>query len=247
MSDESPVRERGPISETQAIELLSTADIEILGRMPWSSNGTFLVDLVVEIDEVPAQGIYKPAQTERPLWDFPSGLHRREVATYELSHQLGWDLVPATVERDGPLGIGSLQLFVPTDYDEHYFTIAEAGSHVDPLQRLCVLDIIANSTDRKGGHCLVDTEGRVWAIDNGLTFHQEFKLRTVIWEWAGEPIPLAILDDVSTFVEGGLADALGALLDPLEREATLIRARSVLDAGHFPTDPTGRRHPWPLL
>jgi uncharacterized repeat protein (TIGR03843 family) len=246
VTDDSPIRDRGPIAETEAIELLRTAEIDILGRMPWSSNGTFLVDLVVEHD-VPAQGIYKPAQTERPLWDFPSGLHRREVATYELSHQLGWDLVPPTVERDGPLGIGSLQLFVPTDYDEHYFTIAEAGSHVDLLQRLCVLDIVANSTDRKGGHCLVDTEGRVWAIDNGLTFHQEFKLRTVIWEWAGEAVPQAILDDVLALVEGGLSDDLTALLDPLEREATLTRARAVLNAGRFPTDPTGRRHPWPLL
>jgi uncharacterized repeat protein (TIGR03843 family) len=247
MTDDSPIRDRKPIAECEALEMLAGADVDIIGRMPWSSNGTFLVDLVDEHGEVPAQGIYKPARTERPLWDFPSGLHRREVATYELSRQLGWDLVPPTIERSGPLGVGSLQLFVPTDYDEHYFTIAEAGTHIEPLQRLCVLDIVANSTDRKGGHCLVDTDGRVWAIDNGLTFHQEFKLRTVIWQWAGDRIPQAILDDLAALVDDGLTEDLAALLDPFERDATLARARAVMTAGRFPTDPSGRRHPWPLL
>lgn len=246
MSDQSPLRDRGPMGDDDAVALLASADLEVLGRMPWSSNGTFLVDLVCG-DDVPAQAVYKPHRGERPLWDFPSGLYRREVATYRLSRQLGWDLVPPTVLRDGPLGIGSLQLLVPTDYDEHYFTLIEAGTHTAELQRLCLLDVVANSTDRKGGHCLVDADGRLWAIDNGLTFHAEFKLRTVIWEWAAEPIPAAMLDELATFVDDGPADDLAELLDPFERDAVTTRTRAILREGRFPIDPTGRRYPWPLL
>lgn len=246
MSEESPVRSRGPIAEPDAVALLNNAELEVLGRMPWSSNGTFLVDLRCD-EDVPAQAIYKPRRAERPLWDFPDGLYRREIATYLLSRQLGWDLVPPTVERDGPVGVGSLQLFMPTDYDQHYFTLVEARSHTEALQRLCLLDVMANSTDRKGGHCLIDLDGRLWAIDNGLTFHHEFKLRTVIWEWAGEPIPTAMLDDLVTFLDAGLDDDLAELLDPFERDAIATRTRALISATHFPTDPTGRRYPWPLL
>lgn len=244
--DESPIRHRASISEPDALALLATAEIVVLGRMPWSSNGTFLVDLRCA-DDVPAQAIYKPHQTERPLWDFPDGLYRREVAAYLLSRQLGWDLVPPTVLREGPLGIGSLQLFIPTDYDEHYFTLIEAGAQAEPLQQMCVLDVVANSTDRKGGHCLVDLDGRVWAIDNGLTFHHEFKLRTVIWEWAGESIPAALLEALVTFLDDGLDAELADLLDAFERDAVTARTQALISAGRFPTDPSGRRHPWPLL
>ena len=244
MSTDSPFRSRGPIADVDALAQLRAGDVEIVGRMPWSSNHTYLVD--IDGDEI-IQAVYKPAQGERPLWDFPAGLYVREVASYELSHQLGWDLVPPTVLRDGPLGQGSLQLFVTADYEQHYFTLLEQPEHHHALQRLCVLDVIANSTDRKGGHCLCDADNHVWAIDNGLTFHQEFKLRTVIWDWAGERLPPDIVEDVISLVDDGLNDDLASHLDAFERDAALSRARAVIQGGCFPTDPSGRRYPWPLV
>jgi len=246
VTDDTPFRDRGPLSEVDAISILANASIDVVGRMPWSSNATFLVDLQCD-DHVPAQAIYKPHRGERPLWDFPDGLYRREIAAFRLSRQLGWGLVPPTVERDGPLGVGSVQLLVRTDYRAHYFTMIKTEHHHEALQRLCVLDVLANSTDRKSGHCLLDEDGSVWAIDNGLSFHHEFKLRTVIWEWASEPIPDGILDDVASMVDDGLTDELAELLDPVEHEAVLERARSVVAEGRFPVDPTGRRYPWPLI
>jgi uncharacterized repeat protein (TIGR03843 family) len=242
---EHPFRDRPPIPTARALALLAEGEIEIIGRMPWSSNATFLVDLVH--DGLPAQGIYKPARGERPLWDFPSGLHRREVAAFELSELFGWDLVPPTVERDGPLGPGSLQLFVPADFAQHYFTIRDAGGHTEVLQQLCIFDIVANNTDRKGGHVLLDREGGIWAIDNGLSFHAEFKLRTVIWDFGGQTIPRPMLEPLVRLLDDGLPASLAAKLSAFERDAVLARARAVLVEGRFPVDHTGRRYPWPLV
>lgn len=242
---ESPFRQRPPIETARALRLLEQGEISVIGRMPWSSNATFLVDL--EHDGLLAQGIYKPAKGERPLWDFPSGLYRREVAAFDLSEQLGWYLVPPTVVRDGPLGDGSLQLFVPADFEQHYFTIRDAGRHVEALQQLCVLDIMSNNTDRKGGHVLLDPDSRIWAIDNGLSFHAEFKLRTVIWDFGGKAVPRPILDVVVKFLDDGLGDALTEKLDVFERDAVLARSRAIVQEGRFPIDHTGRRYPWPLV
>jgi len=173
----------------------------------------------------------------------------RNVA-FELSEALGWGLVPETVFRDeGPLGEGSLQRFVEADFEHHYFTLyedEEARWH-EQLQRICVFDLLANQTDRKSGHCLLGEDGNIYAIDNGLSFHTEFKLRTVIWEFGGEPIPSALLDDVEQFIEGGVPDALALLLDPFERDALLARGRALARERHFPIDGTGRRYPWPLV
>ncbi len=224
---------------------LEHGDLDVLGRMPWSSNATFLVD--VSHGDLLVQGIYKPLQGERPLWDFPSGLHTREVAAYRLSRQLGWSLIPPTVLREGPLGIGSLQLFIPCDYELHYFHFLEEPQHHHTLQRFCAFDVLANSTDRKGGHLVIDDQAHIWGIDNGLTFHAEFKLRTVIWEWAAEPLPTDIRDDTQRLLEEGIDDALGDLLDPFERDAVMTRGRALVREGHFPVDPTGRRYPWPLV
>lgn len=227
--------------------VLETGDIEVEGRMPWSSNATFLVQAT--LDDHTERGIYKPHRGERPLWDFPSGLFQREVAAFELATALGWDMVPITVARDddAPLGEGSLQHFVDADFEQHYFTLFEDEAFHDQLRRICAFDLIANNTDRKSGHVLVDGDGHLWGIDNGLSFHQEFKLRTVIWEFGGEPVPDALLGDVSRFLDDGLPDALARLLDPFERDAVRARARALVDAGCFPTDPTGRRYPWPLV
>lgn len=227
-------------------DVLEQGDIEVLGMMPWSSNGTFLVRVSAGDDHAPA--IYKPERGERPLWDFPGGLWKREVASSELSRSLGWDLVPTTVARtDAPMGVGSVQAFVPARFEEHYFTVKDRPGFAATLKRLCAFDLVANSADRKGGHCLIDDADRVWAIDNGLTFHAEFKVRTVIWDFVGEPIPDDVADALAGLVAAGLPDTLAVLLDPFERDAVLTRAGAVLSGGRFPHDPSGRRYPWPLV
>jgi uncharacterized repeat protein (TIGR03843 family) len=233
----------------ELIDLLEHGEVAIKGRMPWSSNGTFLVELCDE--HTTGLGVYKPLRGERPLWDFPNGLYQREVAAFRLSEALGWGLVPETVLRDddAPLGVGSLQRFVEADFEQHYFTLYEDEEQRwhHQLRRMCVFDLLANSTDRKSGHCLLGVDGRIYGIDNGLSFHAEFKLRTVIWEFGGEPIPGDLLSDVARFVDSGLPDDLADLLDPFERDALLARARAVLTDACFPIDGTGRRYPWPLV
>ncbi len=232
-------------SDRTAAELLARGEVAIRGRMPWASNATFLAELSLEGECTLA--IYKPERGERPLWDFPPGLYKREIAAYQLSEALGWGLVPLTVCREGPYGEGSLQLFVPADFEQHYFTLRERPEHRDRLERICLFDLLANNADRKGGHCLYGEDGAIYAIDNGLTFHAETKLRTVIWDFGGEPIPTPLLDDVRRVLRGSVPAPLADLLDPAERRALLARARGVLKVGRFPLDTTGHRYPWPLV
>lgn len=227
------------------VRLLEGGDLEIEGRMPWSSNGTFLVTVCAEGEQV--HGVYKPVRGERPLWDFPPGLHKREAAAWRLSEALGYGVVPPTIVRDGPLGVGSVQLFVAADFEEHYFTLYEHRDDLHPqLQRICVLDLIANNTDRKGGHCLLGLDGRVYAIDNGLCFATDPKLRTVIWEFGGEPIPDELLEPVNALV-ADVPEELAELLDDDEVDAMVRRAGSLLRNPVFPIDRSGRRYPWPLV
>ena len=213
--------------------------------MPWSSNVTLLVELA--LDGTKGLGVYKPARGERPLWDFPSGLFKREIAAYHLSEALGWDLVPLTVRRDGPLGDGALQRFVEADFEQHYFTLRESEAHHARLRRICAFDLVANNADRKSGHCLLAPDGAIWAIDNGLCFHVEPKLRTVIWDFAGEPIPADVVEDLGRLLATGLPASVTELLDPAEGRALLARARAVVEDGRFPEDETGYRYPWPLV
>jgi len=235
-----------PEAELTPDEILARGEAEILGRMPWSSNATFLVEVC--LDGQTARGIYKPHAGERPLWDFPDGLYRREAAAYELSAALGWDVVPLTIVRDDlPHGIGSLQRFVDADFEQHYFTLLDDEATHPQLRRMAAFDIVSNNTDRKGGHCLVDADGHIWGIDNGLSFHAEFKLRTVIWDFAGEEVPPDLLADLEHLVEHGLPDPLASLLGTFERDAVLTRARALLRARELPFDETGRRYPWPLV
>jgi uncharacterized repeat protein (TIGR03843 family) len=233
------------VSADADLTLLRAGEIAIEGRMPYSSNGTFLVRL--DHDGANELAIYKPVRGERPLWDFPGGLARREVAAYELSSALGWAVVPPTVLRDGPHGEGSVQRFIDADFSQHYFTLREDEAHDDAFRRLCAFDLVANSADRKGGHCLIDAEGHIWAIDNGLSFHQEFKVRTVIWDYAGERLPDDVAADLQALIDRGLPDALAELLDPFERDAVLTRGGALLRSGCFPHDHTGHRYPWPLV
>lgn len=214
--------------------------------MPWSTNATFLAVVTLDGDETLA--VYKPARGERPLWDFPSGLYQREVAAYRLSEALGWDLVPPTIVRDdAPHGVGSLQLFVPADFEQNYFTFNEDPKHRHRLTRMCAFDLIANNADRKAGHCLLGDDGRIWAIDNALTFNVDPKLRTVIWQFGGEPIPDAILADVRRLTGSELPAELAELLDDDERRVLVRRAKALVKAAKFPDDPGGRSYPWPLV
>jgi uncharacterized repeat protein (TIGR03843 family) len=214
--------------------------------MPWSSNGTFLVS-VTAADGHELLGVYKPGRGERPLWDFPPGLYRREAAAYALSDLLGWAIVPETVVRDGPLGEGSVQRFVDADFEQHYLTIYEDEATHDALRRMCVFDILANNTDRKSGHCLLDADGHVWGIDNGLCFNDGTKLRTVIWEFGGEDVPDDLLADVERTL-GGLTGALAPYLSPDEIADVCARGERLLRTRTFPlADPSGRCYPWPMV
>ncbi len=228
-----------------AFDLLRRGAITIKGRLPWSSNFTLLAELT--LDEARALAVYKPGRGERPLWDFPPGLYKREWGAYLLSEALGWGLVPPTVLREGPFGEGSLQWFVEADFEQHYLTLLEEPRHRARLQQICAFDLLANNADRKSGHCLLAADGRIYAIDNALTFHVEPKLRTVIWDFAGEPIPDAVLADIRRLGETGLPEALASLLEPDEREALLLRAKALAEDGRFPADATGQRYPWPLI
>jgi uncharacterized repeat protein (TIGR03843 family) len=229
------------------LDVLRTGEVEVLGRMPWSSNATLLVEVTHELGCLRA--VYKPRRGERPLWDFPAGLDRREVAAYELSSWLGWDLVPETVLReDGlPFGVGSLQRFVPFDVEAHYFTLLEDPGRHAALRTICCFDLLANSADRKGGHCLAGDDGRIWAVDNGLSFHWERKLRTVIWDFGGEPVPDDLLVGAVRLAEEGGPTGLADLIDDDERSALVERAAAVAVDGTFPVDHTGRCYPWPLV
>ena len=213
--------------------------------MPWSSNGTFLVSLALDGEEHAA--IYKPHRGERPLWDVPEGLFLREVAAYELSVALGWDVVPETVLReDAPLGLGSLQWFVDADFEQHYFTLVEDPRWHDELRRMAVFDLIANNADRKSGHCLVAGD-HLWGIDHGLCFHVEPKLRTVIWDFGGQPIPADLKADAAR-VAAHPPEALHQLLNDAEVEVLAARAAAVSRLASFPDPGTDRRpYPWPLV
>jgi len=242
----------GRLADELHLQVLYGGEVDIEGRMPWSSNATFLVNVALADDEHGnpgrcGQAIYKPVRGERPLWDFEAGLYRREVAAYQLSEAMGFHLVPPTIVRDGPFGEGSMQWFVDADHQEHYFTIYETREDLhDRLRLMAVLDIVANNTDRKSGHCLLARDSTIWGIDHGLCFAAEFKLRTVIWEFGGEPIPesaIAALQHLVARVPLGVA----ALLNDEEVAAIQERADWLLELGELPIDETGRRYPWPVV
>jgi hypothetical protein len=226
--------------------LMAEGDLEMLGLMPGASNFTFLARVVRGTST--ALVVYKPRAGEAPLWDFPEGtLCQREVAASVLAGALGWPAVPPTILRDGPRGPGSVQLLVQADFDEHYFTLRE--THLDQFRSIAAFDVVANNADRKGGHCLLAPDGTIWVIDHGVCFAVESKLRTVIWDFAGQPVPPRLLEDVARVADelrgGPLRDRMTSLLTPDEIEATAQRAERLARATRFP-HPVGRRpYPWP--
>ena len=228
------------------LTLLAEGQVELLGRIPRSSNETFLVEVSGGNDS--AFAVYKPEAGERPLSDFEPGLYRRERAAYLLSESLGWGIVPATVIREeAPLGIGSLQRFIDCDFGEHYFTLyADVPETHGDLARIALFDYVANNTDRKSGHVLRGDDGRIWGIDHGLCFSAIFKLRTVIWDFAGDPIPDALLEDIAPLAES-VPSEVCELLDGSEVTALQRRVRRLLHEPVLPVDHTGMRYPWPLV
>lgn len=240
--------------KTHAIDdicnLLLQGNIVKCGLIPWGSNYTFLTTMDVSQPHL-LLGVYKPRQGEAPLWDFPDGtLYKRERAAFLLSEALGWRLVPPTVIRQGPDGVGTMQLYMHHEQaDADYFALRE--QHLDAVQRLAVFDLISNNTDRKAAHCLRDDEGHVWGIDHGLTFHVQPKLRTVIWDFGDQPIPALLLKDIKRVCQElekhrGIASELNDLLFSEEIEALLHRMRAVLKQPIFPCLQTRRGVPWPF-
>ena len=224
-------------------------ELEVLGLLPYSSNYTFLARARLGDDE--SLAVYKPRRGERPLWDFPPGsLAFRERAAYLVSQAAGWDIVPTTVIReDAPLGEGSLQIFIEHDPEVHYFTLMH--DRLDEFARFAAFDVVVNNADRKAGHVLEDQAKRVWAVDHGLTFHVEDKLRTVIWAFADEPLTKELRGDLERLggrlSDEGLAEELSALLTPEEAESTLNRVETLLVEDSFPAPGTDRPLPWPLI
>ncbi len=180
--------------------------------------------------------------------DFASGLHKRELASYLVSEALGWQIVPTTMVRDdGPFGVGSLQLFIAHDPTEHYFTIMRQHPDThDQLRRIALFDLVVNNADRKAGHVLADGEGKLWAIDHGLCFAAPLKLRTVIWDFAGEAIIPELLEDIASLADN-IPDDIAAQLTLAEASAMQDRAQELLSTARYPHDPTGMRFPWPLI
>lgn len=227
-------------------ELLLGGEIELLGQIRDSSNETFLVEVAAGDEQ--AWAIYKPELGEQPLHDFEPGLFRRERAAFLLSETLGWHLVPTTVIRaDAPFGIGSLQRFVEFDPAADFFTLVDGApeTHED-LRRIAVFDAVTNNTDRKSGHVLRGVDGRLWGIDHGLCFAAAPKLRTVIWDFAGERIAEELLADIAPLLREVPAE-VAELLAPDEVTALRGRVLKLTVEGRLPEDLTGMAFPWPLV
>ncbi len=233
------------------VNVLQNGEITIKGEFVWGSNYTFLAEVCRDRDKL--MSVYKPSKGERPLWDFPAAsLARREAAAFVVSEALGWRLVPPTVYRkQAPIGPGSLQLFIEHDPELHYFTMDEADKQL--LRPVVLFDVLINNADRKGSHLLFDDQHHLWLIDHGICFHAEDKLRTVIWDFAGQAIPEELCADVQRFLhklqpEELVAKQLQLLLTQREIRALIARTEHVLSVGHFPEpDPDQRSFPWPLI
>jgi len=245
--------ERQPLSEERLLTLLRAGQMEERGLLPYSSNYSFLVTLRDDEMELPA--VYKPRRGENPLWDFPTGtLCRRETAAYEISAALGWGLVPPTVLRSGTRGLGSVQFFIDCDPEIHYFSMQEDARYAPALRRLSLFDFLVNNADRKSGHCLFGTDQRMWAIDHGICFHSEYKLRTVIWEFSDQPIAPELMADLSALQDtlaqedSTINAILHDLLSRTERSALCLRLDQLLATGRHPAPPPHQRnYPWPPI
>ena len=245
-----PGRSSDPPPDATERLLVQLPEMRLAGVLHGASNYTFLATLEPH-SPAGLQVVYKPARGESPLWDFPPGtLYKREVAAYELSKVIGWPRIPPTVvRRRAPHGVGMVQLYV--DADNRHF-LGEQSAFRDTWMKVALFDVITNNADRKSGHCLFDADDHVWVIDHGLTFHTDQKLRTVIWNFAGEPLPGDLCGDVeralTSLQSGDLAGKLDRLLSPEEVDMLLRRLRGVLDPRwRFPEPTSAWSIPWPPI
>jgi len=235
--------------QTTLLTHLRQGEIEVSGQFMWGSNYTFLCNVIYQDETI--QAVYKPIRGERPLWDFPSEtLAGREVAAYMISEAGGWGLVPPTIYRqDAPAGPGSLQLFIEHDPDYHFFNFSPEDKA--RTRQAALFDAVANNTDRKAGHVLVGPEKRLWLIDHGVCFHAQPKLRTVIWDFAGQPLTIeecTQLSNLRTLLssDSKLAEDLNEYLSHREIQATIQRIGKLLEEGVYPSPIEGRYStPWP--
>ena len=250
---------------------LATAELTLTGRLTTASNATFLGSIG------DAEVVYKPVAGEAPLWDFPGGtLAQREVAAYLISQALGWNVVPRTWLRDGPLGKGMVQLWQEQDPAQHAVDLVATDDlpetgwrsvlegqdqdgqrinlvHEDTpaLRRMAVFDLIVNNADRKGVHILAMADGHRYGVDHGLTFHHDHKLRTVLWGWLGEALTAEELDGIDRVrdgLHGDLGRDLAELLSAEEIASLAARCAQLHSAARFPS-PSGEMPavPWPLF
>lgn len=226
-------------------QALQYGDLELKGQFMLGSNYTFLVEVTHAGDTYPA--VYKPSRGEQPLWDFPEqSLAQREVAAYLVSEALGFHFVPFTGLRDeGPYGAGSIQQFIDYDPDYHYFNFTDDDKQL--LKPVVLFDLLVNNADRKGGHVFFENgTHKLFVIDHGICFHEEEKLRTVLWDFGGQKIPGDLL--ARLHLSPGLLADLRPYLSPGEIVALQARADSILQRGIFPRQPRDRRAmPWPPL
>ncbi len=240
-----------PLSINRVLDFLTHGEIEAEQLVPWGSNDTLLV--TVKHSNVQSLAIYKPRDGERPLWDFPEGtLCNREVAAFVVSQALDWLIVPPTILRDGPQGIGMLQFYIDCDPNEHYFTLRDDNQFTDQFQKIVLFDLLINNADRKSGHCLRDENDHIWAIDHGVCFSIEPKLRTVIWDYAGQPIPIGFVENLKSFrarlddPNDAATQTLAQLIDRREITALKRRANQLIELECFPSPSPGYRQiPWP--
>ena len=235
----------------EILELLANREILRVVLHPQGSNYVFVAKLDLGPGETPLLAVYKPQAGERPLRDFPRGtLYLRECAAYELSLTLGWPRIPPTVIREGPHGVGSMQLFIDADERENFFTLRD--EHLDRFEPIALFDLLTNNADRKGGACLVDPRNEIWAIDHGLTFNPYARQRTVMWEFCGEPISEGLLHDLKSLEKqleprSELGRRLRALLAEYEVEFLHARLKKVLAAPAFPILDSNANIPWPFV
>ena len=238
------------LSRQEIERRLSKWPITGIGLHPGGSNYVFVVRLADADEEI--YGIYKPAAGERPLRDFPYGtLHNRELSAYVVADALGWPAVPPTVVREGPHGVGSVQLFIDADFTKHYFNLRD--ERLDDYLPIAMFDVLVNNADRKGGACLLDADEQLWAVDHGLTFNPLARRRTVMFEFNGMPYSddtlhgldrfVATLDDTNSELRVSLTDTL----DDHEIDSLVRRGKEMLVDRSFPLLDPDWNVPWPMI